>query len=254
MMKHMKVRLLKYITIILFSTLFLIGCDAWHPKKTIKIVTSAACPPFSYVSEGKFVGFEIELVHFIADKLGYKIDIRDVAFADIIAMLQDSEADAGVASIVITPSRKKVLDFATRHYDSAKLAIMYDSKRTGTIKSLSDLSGKKIGAVHGSIQEELLNFGHADKSWHVIQYDSPENAIGALSTGEIDIFLWGDTSSKVSAQANELAYAVIDTPEHYSYGIAFPKGSFLVREFSDVIIEMEVSGELDNLKKKWGLK
>lgn len=253
-MKHMKVRLLRYVILILFSIPFLIGCDASRSKKTIKVITAAAYPPFSYVSNGKIVGFEMDLIHFIAAKLGYKVSIRDVGFVDIIPILQSSEADAGAAGIVITPTRKKVLDFSTRHYDVAKLAAVYDPKRIEVVKSLNDLSGKRVGAIRGSIQEDLLNSKHTEKSWQVIPYDSPDDAINDFSIGKLDAFLWEDVPSIIYAQANELAYAGIEPPEHYSYGIAFPKGSFLVREFSDVIIEMEVSGELDNLRKKWGLK
>lgn len=250
----MKVRLLRYITLILFSTLFLVGCDGSRPKKTIKVITSATYPPFSYVSKGKIVGFEMDLIHFIAAKLGYKVSIKDVEVVDIIPMLQNSEADASIAGIVITSERKGILDFSTRYYDMAKLAAMYDQKRIKTINDLDDLSGKSVGAIRGSVQEELLNSRSTEKNWKVISYDSPDYALGDFSIGKIDAFLWRDIQSKIYAQANGLAYVTIDMPEHYSYGIAFPKGSFLVREFSDVIIEMEVSGELDNLKKKWGLK
>lgn len=251
----MKNKLLKYISIIFVSTLLLLGCDLVQKKRTIQVVTSASYKPFSFVENGKIIGFEIDLVHIIADKLGYKTVIRDVSFGDIMQIIQHSKADLGVAAIIATPERKQIVDFSTRYYDVAKFAVLYNPKVLNKIKTSADFQGKKIGVIRGSVQEDFLQRKDIElKKWQIILYGDPTQGIDDLGTGVLDGFLWEDIPAKLYAKMNQLDYIVIDTPQLYSYAIAFPMGSFLTREFNDVLVEMEVSGKMGELKEKWGLK
>lgn len=82
------------------------------PTKEIKVFTNAAFEPFEYYSGSNVVGFDIDLINALCDKLGYEAIIEDVEFDAVINGIAETKADCGIAGITVTEERKMSVDFS----------------------------------------------------------------------------------------------------------------------------------------------
>ncbi len=113
---------------------------------TIEIVTEGNFPPFSYVDNGKHVGYEVEAYEAIAKKLGVRIHWNSLGFDALIAAVHQDRFDMAVSGHGITPEREKAVDFATPHYCSGGQIV---ARGDGPLK-VADLKGKSIGVLLAS--------------------------------------------------------------------------------------------------------
>ena len=86
--------------------------------KTIRISTSAACPPFNYISSGVPSGFEIDLLTQWANHRNYRLRFLVMEFAAQIPAVQTKKADIAVGQISVTPERQKKVLFSDGYLNS----------------------------------------------------------------------------------------------------------------------------------------
>lgn len=83
---------------------------------TLRFGTCAQVEPFSFKRDGEIVGFDIELVHYIARKLNMNVEIIDMDFMEMIPALLANKVDMIGACITISPERKKLVTFSEPYY------------------------------------------------------------------------------------------------------------------------------------------
>lgn len=93
-------------------------------KKTLVMATNAEFPPYEYYENEVIVGIDVDLAKAIGDKLGYKIEIADMAFDSIISAVKSGKADFAAAGLTITEDRKKEVDFADSYYTGVQVVIV----------------------------------------------------------------------------------------------------------------------------------
>jgi polar amino acid transport system substrate-binding protein len=79
----------------------------------LKLGTYAVLEPFSFYSNGKFTGLDIELGFLIGELLGKKIEIYDMNFEGLIPALHSGKIDFALANFNVTEERKKLISFST---------------------------------------------------------------------------------------------------------------------------------------------
>jgi len=82
------------------------------PAKEIRVFTNATFEPFEYYSGSNMVGFDIDLINALCDKLGYEAIIEDVEFDAVMNGIAADKADCGIAGITVTEERKMSVDFS----------------------------------------------------------------------------------------------------------------------------------------------
>lgn len=93
--------------------------------------TTVTRPPFSFVEDGRDVGFSVDLLAAIADDLGIEmtLDRRD-GFAEMLSAVEQNEVAGAIANISITAQRESVMDFSQPIFESG-IQIMLPRKREG---------------------------------------------------------------------------------------------------------------------------
>lgn len=129
-------------------------------KKAGKIVvgTSADYPPYEFHKEvnGKdeIVGFDIEIAKEIAKDLGVELEIKDMDFDGLLLALNADKVDFVIAGMTPDPERLEAVDFSKIYYKAVHgIVIKADNK--DAFKTVGDLTGKKIGAQKGAVQEKI---------------------------------------------------------------------------------------------------
>lgn len=83
---------------------------------TIKFATVSGSAPFSYMKNNKIVGYDIDVINYIGYRLGYKIEIVEMAFEGMIAALVSGKVDMAGCSIIVTEERQKAVLFSEPNY------------------------------------------------------------------------------------------------------------------------------------------
>ncbi|MFB4168061.1 transporter substrate-binding domain-containing protein [Virgibacillus sp. JSM 102003] len=250
----------KYITLLLIISM-LAACgtsegntdassgDSEKDKKVLTMATSADFPPFeSRDKDGNFQGFDIDLAHLIADKLGYELKIEDMKFDGLIGALQSSRVDMVMAGMSTTEKRKKNVDFSTEYNHSGE---MFISQKDSGIKGLQDLKGKTVGVQLGTIQEEGAEKLSKEYGFNVKKVDNSSILIQELKSNRVDVAYMDKTVAV--GYIEEQGFSGFEDPTSSSpgMGIAFPKGSDLRDDVNKVLKELEKNGKLQELKDKW---
>ena len=94
---------MKKVIVFLSFIFLLVGCG--KKSDEIVMVTEAGFAPYEFYENGEVIGVDIEISKKIADKLGKKLVIKDVAFDSIINELNSGKADFAAAGMSIDPER-----------------------------------------------------------------------------------------------------------------------------------------------------
>ena len=100
-------------------------------------------------------GVDIEIGKYIAEKLGVKLEISNVAFDSISTYLDNGEADLALACITVTDERKETMDFSEPYTTVLQyMVVLADDEET---KTINDLAGKAVGTHLGTTGDFLMS-------------------------------------------------------------------------------------------------
>ncbi len=157
--------------------------------KSIRFVTEDDYPPFHFaLPDGSLTGFNVELGRAICDELKVSCTIQARRWDTIAEAIASGQDDAAIASLAITPSARRKLDFTAPYYlTPARFATLKVSPLTEA-NPLS-LAGKLVGVEAGTAHEAFLKafFGNI----HIRSFDNMDSLRSSLRRGDIDA-LFGD--------------------------------------------------------------
>lgn len=136
--------------------------------------------PFGYIDEnGKNAGFDIDIVKYIAKKLGVGVDLRPVTSANRIPMLQSKTVDLLAASITMTRERWNAVDFSVPYI---VIGTKFLVKKGSGIKGYADLAGKTVAYTQGTPWGDKLK-KEQPKAKALVFQDKPQ-AVQAVLQGK----------------------------------------------------------------------
>lgn len=219
-------------------------------SKTYIIGTSADFPPFEYVDNGKYVGFDMDLIRSIANLEGFQVEIRDMSFDSLIPALKSGIIDIAIAGMTITPERLKVVDFSTPYWSADQDVIV---KKNSNYNLTVLFGNHKIGVQTGTTGDLWVsdNLIKTNILKSIVRYESFIYALQALLNGEIDAVVLDSPVAERFAQTQPVSIVgIIITNENY--GIAVNKGnSELLSKINDGLSKMRSSGQLTALVDKY---
>ncbi len=98
--------------------------NADRSNGTIVMATNAEFPPYEYKENDAIVGFDVDMMTAVCDKLGYELKIDDMAFDSIIAAVQSGKADVGCAGMTVTEDRMKNVLFSDPYTETNQVIIV----------------------------------------------------------------------------------------------------------------------------------
>lgn len=222
-------------------------------KTKLVMGTSADYPPYEFIDTAvsdEIIGFDIDIANYIAEKLGFELEVQDMDFSGLIPALTNNRIDFVLAGMTPTAERMQNVDFSDIYYVAEQTIVTKDGSG---ITSLEDLKGKKVGVQLGSIQVGIANeIAEEVGGLEIVERNRITDLIQELKSNRIDAAIIENTVGKGHINANpELTSFVIVEENEAGSAIAFPKGSELRDKFNEVLREMIESGEMERLILKW---
>ncbi|WP_295036013.1 transporter substrate-binding domain-containing protein [Salinicola sp.] len=218
---------------------------------TLKAVTDPSFVPFEMMDQesGEMVGFDMDILHEVADRAGFDIDLNTMDFNGIIPAVQTGNVDLAIAGITITDERQQIVDFSDPYYDSGLRILVADGSDVG---SLDDLEGKRIATKIGSTSYDYLQEKLGDSA-EITPYPGSSDMYMALMGGSADAVFYDAPNVGYFAQTKGQGKVKTVGPlyEGQQYGIAFAKGSDWVEPTNQALEAMHEDGTYDEIHKKW---
>jgi polar amino acid transport system substrate-binding protein len=224
-------------------------------KESLRVGTSADFYPFEFLAQGELQGFDIDLTKRIAEKIGRDIVWSDQAFDMLLLSLQNGKLDLIASAMTPTPERSKQVLFSDNYFDQEPLVLI--SKHSKGITP-DTLAGKTVLVNDGFVSE---SFAKTVPGLQTISIPTTAEALLQLYNDAADGFIADGMSIALPAinafkQLHSDANFVLTPFSQASVSRAFAlqkNATPLVDEINQALHELQESGELDALKRTWGL-
>jgi polar amino acid transport system substrate-binding protein len=208
--------------------------------------------PHSFPSlQGGVQGFQVDLFHEVARRMGREIVIDSASFSGLIPAMNAGRYDFLCAPTTVTRERAENLLF-TEGYLWTELQF---GIRRGTppIKSEEDLRGKAISVNKGTPYERWVRDNAERLNLTLLAFDTQPDAVQAVLQGRAYANLSGNTVIKYSASRTPQFVADWVLPgTRYHWGTPFRKDSVEMRNRVEEVIEcMKMDGTVARLSERW---
>lgn len=217
--------------------------------------------PFSYVVDGKPIGYTVELcmrvVAAISDSLGLpeiKPTFQPVTAANRISLVKAGAVDLECGTTANTLERQKEVAFSVTYYLAAARVV---SREASKIETLRDLSGKTVVALPGATHLQMitkanqmgnlgLNIVTARERSDAFEMVKDGRAVGFISD---DVLLAGLVAS--TAKPWQYRISVQELPVD-PLGLMMRKDDAGLKEIADRVLRgLFKSGEILSIYAKW---
>jgi len=204
--------------------------------------TSADYPPYESIdAEGNFVGFDMDLMRAVAEKLGVEVEFQDMPFDSLIAAVQEGKIDVVIAAMQSTPERDETVDFSM-DYRPTKDAFLGAADSAIELATGLDAAGYSIGAQTGTVQEswvqEALVGAGLTAADQVFSYERADQGGLDVQNGRLDLLLIdAEPAIALAEQLGLKILLITDSTAASGKAIAMPEGETALKAELDAIIQ-----------------
>ena len=221
--------------------------------KKLVMGTNAAFPPYEYIADDgeSIVGFEVDILQHIADKLGMELEIADMEFGSVLTSVQTGKVDIGVSGLTVTEERLQNVNFTTSYTTARQSIIVTDDS---PIKSVDDLFAEGADYMIG-VQESTTGHIYCEDDFgadRVIAYSIGANAIEALKAGKVDCVIIDNEPAKAFVEANEGLQILESSYAEEDYAFPLPKTNpALTEAINNALKELIADGTVKTIITKY---
>jgi PAS domain S-box-containing protein len=192
---------------------------AWLAEhKHIRLGVDPAWPPFEFFDITRvYSGIASDYVRFLNQKLNIEMmPVQDLSWSIVMDKARASEIDV-LPCVLKTPERSKFLWF-TKPYLSFPMVIL-TREDAPFISGVQDFEDNKVAVVRGYATQELLEQDYPDRKFYLA--NNLEQALKALSKGEVDAYVGNLASITYTTQKLGLTNLKVATTSPYKFELAF---------------------------------
>lgn len=162
-----------------------VECD-YVPNSWEESMPSAHNHPIANIQGSYAEGYDIQIAKLVASKLDYDLEVRKIAWNDLLPSLNNGDIDAIFSSMLDTEERRKIAAFSEPYeVNKIEYGIIIDSLSPYiTAKTLSDFSGAKIIGEKGTRLDEVID--QIPNVTHFKPSNTVPGMIDAVLDGHVD--------------------------------------------------------------------
>ncbi len=207
---------------------------------------------FGYLNplDGKIEGFDIDMVHAIADAIfgnPNKVEFKAISDEQRIPDIQSGAVDIVAHTMTITCDRLKQVDFSTVYYEAGQRVLV---QTNSPVTSIADLGGQKVCATTSSTSADNIRAASSHPKLVTVPYWT--DCLVLLQQGDVAAISTDD--SILAGLAAQDPFTKLVGPrfskEPYGLAIARDRGDF-VRFVNAVLQRMRTDGQWARSYEHW---
>ena len=237
--------------VLILGVFFILSSIKKNKEESLVVGVSADFPPFSFIKNGEIVGFDIDIMQEISQRLHKKIDLKNMPFGTLLPSLQLGNIHVIAAGLTATPERAKQVFFTSPYLEDGPLVLV--SLKTKPLNSIADLKNEHIAVSQGYTADLYIS---EIKGPIVVRLQSPADTFLALKSGRAAALITAENTVKpFFDQYGEHLLNIARIPgtgENSCLAVA-PKHPEILKEIERALNGMKADGTLQQLRSKWGL-
>ena len=202
--------------------------------------------------EAQYVGSDIELAKYIAEKLGVELEISAMDFSAVQAAIPSGQADIAISGFAKTEERAQNMELSTPFNitEDGGQTVLVAKGQGANYTAAEDFSGLQIGAQNGSLQYNLVSSQLPDDV-EIVPVGSLNDGVLMLETGKIDALASDLSNAELLLESHDGIETTDFMFEYSSEGnvAAVKKGETeLIEAVNEIIEEVNELGLYDQWK------
>lgn len=204
--------------------------------------------------EAQYVGSDIELAKYIAEKLGVELEISAMDFSAVQAAIPSGQADIAISGFARTEERAQNLELSTPFNitEDGGQTVLVLKGEGANYTAADDFSGLQIGAQNGSLQYNLVS-SQLPEDVEIVPVGSLNDGVLMLETGKIDALASDLSNAELLLESHDGIETTDFMFEYSSEGnvAAVKKGETeLIEAVNEIIEEVNELGLYDQWKEE----
>jgi hypothetical protein len=172
----------------------------------------------------------------------------------MLASVQSSQVNAGIAALSVTPERQGMVDFSNIYFND-KTSVLSRQGSGIKLPAPNDLAAYRIGVQRGTVYEQwikkfLIEPGLMPPE-KLLTYEKPEQAVSDLQQGFVDVVVMGSLPAEEYVQAGGVELSG-ESLNPQLLAIALPKGSpTLLEKMNEALNSIQNDGTLAKLANQY---
>ncbi len=226
-----------------------------NEESDVLIVTlSPDFSPMEFVDTSKsgqdqYVGFDVMLAKYIAEKLGKELEIRAMSFDACQMAVQLGTADLSISGYSWTADRAENYLMSDYYYagdNAATQTLIVRADEVDSYQSLEDFAGCSVGAQTASLQMDLCN-AQLPEDTDIQEFKAIDDAVLALKTGKLDaVAVEGGNGAAIIANNSDIALSgvlfSVDEASENNVIILNKEDTELLEQVNAILAEAEAAG------------
>lgn len=218
------------------------------------VVGTAITRPFEYYNDdGQLIGFDVDLMSLIAQRLGVTVEWREMAFADLLTELNAGTVDMVIAAMYIRPDRQALVEMSQPYLETGLIMAVHVDETN--INSFEDLAGRTLGVKEGSTGATYAQTRLVDEQGIAIDlriYTDTLDSLDDLAEGRVDAIFNDRLNTLVYIQTHPTVRLQGEVFDPAGLGISVKKGDMDLLNFVNTTLDaLKASGDIDRLFNQW---
>lgn len=225
----------------------------------IEVATEPYFAPYEFIDSSKsgdeqYMGSDIEMAKYIADKLGVELKIVPLEFAAVLSSVTEGKYDLAISALAYTPERSEAMELSKAYYideEDESYGLLVREEDVDKYPDVASLADAVIAIQSGSLQEamvtqqvpaykELKKVSATTDGFLMVQEGKADAAATALATAR----LYAAANPGVTV-ANTFRFETDEETSGTRIGI--PKNEpELTEKINEIIDELRESGQYKN--------
>jgi polar amino acid transport system substrate-binding protein len=123
-------------------------------RGTLIVGVSTAIPPFTFQRGSEIVGYDVDLVRGIAQRIGVKLELLPVRETERIKAVQDGRIDLIASTFTRTPERERDVAFSLDIFNSPQVMIVDEGSGLTSVKQMG--GGRTFDVLQGRTSDQNI--------------------------------------------------------------------------------------------------
>ncbi len=128
----------------------------------LKVAVSPDFAPYEFEDPSKsgqdtYVGADVQMIKYIAEKIGVKMEISAMDFDTCLAGVTQGKVDCSINAYYPSEERKKSVDFTDAYFDDSEQVVVVNKEDVDKYKTAESFNGETITAQNGSAQATIAD-------------------------------------------------------------------------------------------------
>lgn len=210
-------------------------------SEPVVFATEAPFAPYTMIDEaGQIYGFERDIADEVCRRALLRCEWQTAQFDQLLPGVMTGLYDVALGGIAVTAERQKLVDFTMAYNESTDTDLLYGAADAPPPKTA------RIAVQAGTIQES-----HARRQgWDVTSFGSPDDVIGALLAGRVDL-AFGPFETEL-ASVPEIAWRYEEQVPDLGTAMAVCRGNdALLTQLNTALDAMFNDGTIDEITARW---